>query len=265
MRARPLLVTAALIAGATAFAAPGAAPVTTRYKVTETNHQVVDLSAFGQPEQVNHIVTSTWVAVTSTDSAGGRALRLVIDSTKADSVVSPQPINPALFDSLRGATATAWVAADGKLQGLAGVGEKGGQAVNILRSMFPRMHPRAKVGDHWTDTTEVTGGGDGLLSSALTRRITNWAVSGEQTVGGVKARKVEAAFSQSISGEVTSGQGTMAIDGTGTGTATYFVAPDGRQVGATTTMSLQVAVTIPQAPEPIPVNGTISSVITPIR
>lgn len=265
MQARPILVAALLVAGVTAFAAPGLAPVTTRYKVTDTNHQVVDLSAFSQPEQVTHIVTSTWVTVVTNDSAGGRTVRLTIDSTKADSVAAPQPLDPAILDSLRGAAATAWLDASGKVQNLTPVGPKGGQAGNILRVLYPRMTARAKVGDRWTDTTETTGGGDGLLSSATTRRITNWAVSGEETVGRVKARKVEAAFSQSVAGEVTSPQGTMAIDGTGTGTATYLVGPDGRQVGATTTLSLQVAVTIPQAPEPIPVNGTISSVITPIQ
>ena len=57
MRARPLLVTAALIAGVTAFAAPGAAPVTTRYKITETNHQVVDLK--GQDKLEGAVVQST--------------------------------------------------------------------------------------------------------------------------------------------------------------------------------------------------------------
>lgn len=220
MQARPILVAALLVAGVTAFAAPAVAPVTTRYKIIDTNHQVVDLSAIGQPEQVSHIVTSTWFTLTTNDSAGGRTLRLVIDSIRADSVAAPQPINPAVLDSLRGATATAWLAADGKVQQMAPVGQKGGSAAKILQAMFPRMAARAKVGDRWTDTTEIPGAGDGLLSNAVTRRITNWAVSGEETVGRVKARKVEAAFSQSMSGEVTAEQGTMGIDGTGTGTAT---------------------------------------------
>lgn len=265
MQARPLLTALLVVTGLAAFAAPITPPTTLRFKVTETNHQVVDLSAFSQPEQVTHIVTSTFVSVTVTDSAEGRSYRLVIDSAKADTVNSPQPIDPAVFDSMRGISATGWMGADGRMQNIVGVGERGGQAVNILRSLFPRMAPRARVGDQWTDTTEITGQGQGLMGGAVTRRITNWAVSGEQTVNGVKARKVDAAFSQSISGEMQSGQGTMAIDGTGTGTSTYFMAADGRQMGANTSMSIQISITIPQAPEPIPVNGTIISVVTPLR
>jgi hypothetical protein len=265
MQVRPILAAVALVAGATAFVAPGTSPVTARFKIVETSHQVVDLSAFSQPEQVSHIVKSTFVTVMSNDSAGGRTVKVVIDSVHADSVVSPQPIDPAMFDSLRGAAATGWIAADGKLTLATDTTARGAAAGMQLRALFPQVKPRAKVGDHWTDTTEVNGSGNGLMANAVTRRVTNWAVSAEQTVNGVKARKFDAAFSQSMNGEMTGPQGTMAIDGTGTGTATFFLGADGRQVGAQSTLTLQVSVTVPQAPEPIPVNGTISSVITAIR
>lgn len=264
MRARSLVLATALVLGAAAFTPRPTPPSVTRFKVAETNHQVVDLSSFGQPEQVSHIVTSTYVTVTSTDSAGGRAVRLVIDSVHADSV-SAQGFDPSVLDSLKGATATAWVAANGRIQNVQADSLRGGQATNVLRALYPRMEPRAKVGDHWTDTTEVHGTGGGMLGNATTKRITNWAVTSEETMGGVKARKVESAFSQSVSGTVNGPQGSMGVDGTGTGSATYYVAPDGRELGVNSTLNLQISITIPQAADPIPVTGTITAVVTPIR
>lgn len=264
MQARPLLTALALVAGATAFAAPAGPATTQRLKITSTNHQVIDLSAFGQGEQVTHLVTSTYVTVTAADSAGGRAVRLVVDSAKADSVESPQPIDPAIFDSLRGAVATGWVAADGRIQDVNGTGARAAQVAGLLRNLFPRMTPRAKVGDRWTDTTETTGEAEGLPPGTTSKRITNWSVSGEEMVSGVKARKVETAYSQSVSGEILSQNGSIGLDGTGTGSATFLIAPDGRQVGYRSNSSLELSLAVPQAPEPLPLKLSSAVIATPI-
>lgn len=265
MQARPLLTALALVAGATAFAAPTGPATTQRLKITSTNHQVIDLSAFGQGEQVTHIVTSTFVTITATDSAGGRAVKLVVDSARADSIASQAPIDPATFDSLRGATATGWVGPDGILQNIVGTGTRGAQMGGLLRTLFPRMAPRAKVGDRWTDTTESGGEAEGLPPGATSKRITNWSVTGEETVGNVKARKVESAYSQAITGEIESQNGAIGLDGTGTGSASFLIAPDGRQLGFQSNMTLALTLAIAQAPEPLPLNLTSAVVATPIR
>lgn len=263
MQARVLSV-AALALGVAAFAPRSPATVVQRFTVAEKNHQVVDLTSVGQPEQTTDIQTTTYITLTSTDSAGGKSVKVVIDSIHPDSI-SAQGFDPSMLDSLRGLTATAWVAANGRIDNVKSDSTKGGQAVNVLRALFPRMDPRAKVGDRWTDTTEVHGQGGGMMTGTTTKRITNWAVTAEQTVAGVKARKVESAFSQSVSGEVQGPQGAMALDGSGTGTSTYLVAPDGRNVGVTGSLTLQLSITVPGMAEPIPVNGTVTTVVTPIR
>ena len=265
MPVRPVLLAAALVAGAAAFSAPSVPPVTQRLKITATNHQVIDLSAFGQGEQVTHIITSTFVTITSTDSAGGRAVRLVVDSARADSVASPQPMDPAIFDSLRSSGATGWISPAGVMQNITATGPRGAQVTGLLRNLFPRVAPRAKVGDRWTDTTESAGESEGMPPGTTTKRITNWSVTGEESVGGVRARKVESAFSQAISGEVQSGQGAMGLDGTGNGTASYLLAPDGRPLSMQSTLTLNLSLAIAQAPEPIPLNLSTSVVVTPIR
>jgi len=265
MQARSMITAVALVAGLSAFAAPRTPPAPQRFRVTTVNHQVVDLSAFSQPEQVTHIVTSAFVTVTSADSAGGRAIKMTIDSIHLDSLAGDAPITQANFDSLRGTWATGWVGAMGGVQNAKSDGERSAQAINLMNELFPKVGNKAKVGDKWTDTTENTGMGSGILANASVRRVTNWAVSGEETISGTKARKVDGAYSQSVSGSMESQQGTLSVDGTGTGTANYSLTADGRMLKGSTLLNLQISVSIPQAPEPIPVTGTMNSTITALR
>jgi hypothetical protein len=261
MQARALFATAALAVGAVAFAFP---PTTQRFKVVETNHSVADLSAFGQGEQITHVITSSFVTLTGNDSAGGRSVKLVIDSIKLDSVSGAAMTQQAL-DSARGIWVTGWVGPDGALSAIKTDGPRGTAATTILRALVPKVTGRARVGDRWTDTTQVDGSGEGVLAGATTRRITNWAISGEESVGGVRARKIESAFSQTISGAIEGPNGSMQIDGTGTGTALALLAADGRHFGGNVSVSLSLAISIAQAPEPIPVTVTTSSIITTVR
>lgn len=265
MQVRPFVIALALVAGATAFAAPSGPATTQRLKITTTNHQVIDLTAAGGPEQVSHLVTTTFVTLTAADSAGGRTVRLVVDSARLDSVDSPAPVDRAQYDSIRGATATGWVAANGRIQDVVGQGDRGPGVASLLRALFPRVAPRAKVGDQWTDTTDAQGESEGLPPGVSTKRITNWSVSGEESVGGTRARKVESAYSQVVSGTVESGQGPVGFDGTGNGRATFLLAADGRQVGITSTMTLNVTLSVASVPEPVPLTLKADVVATPIR
>jgi hypothetical protein len=84
-------------------------------------------------------------------------------------------------------------------------------------------------------------------------------------VSGTKARKVDGAYSQSMTGSMESPQGTFSVDGTGTGTSNYSITADGRMLKGTTLLNLQLSVSVPQLPEPIPVTGTMNSTITALR
>ena len=265
MQARPLLTALALVAGATAFAPPATPPAPFRYTLTEVIHREVDLTAAGAGKQVEHASLTRFVSLTFGDSAGGRTVRLVVDSVRIDTIQSQAPVDQAALDSLRGASATAWIGADGSLQNVQNDSVRGALAASALKQFFPKVAPGVRVGTRWTDTTEAPGAGDQLLAASTVRRVTNWAVNGEEPVGGVRSRKIEAAFSQSITGELQTPQGAVGIDGTGTGTATYFLAGDGRPMGMTSTLTLTLTVSTSQLPEPIPVSGFNTSTITPIR
>lgn len=260
-----MITAVALVAGLSAFAAPLTPPAPQRFRITSTNHQVVDLSSVSQPEQVTHVVTSAFVTVLSTDSAGGRSVKLTIDSMKLDSLAGDAPITQTAFDSLRGVWATGFVMAGGKVQNAKGDGDRAPVAVNLLTDLYPQVGTKNKVGDKWSDTTESTGMGAGILANAAIRRVTNWAVSGEETISGTKARKVDGAYSQSMTGSMESPQGSLSVDGTATGTSSYSITADGRVLKGSTLLNLQLAVTVPSLPEPIPVTGMLNSTITAIR
>ena len=85
--------------GARAPRRPGA-PVTMRYRIDQSLTQEVDATAAGQGKQALTFKTRSFVTVTLTDSAGGRSMRVVVDSMQGDSTT---PIPATVFDSARGA------------------------------------------------------------------------------------------------------------------------------------------------------------------
>ena len=86
----------------------------------------------------------------------------------------------------------------------------------------------------------------------MTRKaITSYTASAGDTRNGVKTLKVATTTSFSVAGIV----GPQTIEGNGKGTSTIFLGPDGRYMGGTTDEELVLSVSIPQAPEPIPVTA----------
>src|ERR687894_438288 len=93
-------------AGFTALAAVlvlpaiGPAPTTTKYRIDQSLFQEIDATAVGASKQVISFSTASFITVFLTDSAGGKIIRVVIDSLQGDSTT---PIPPAVLDSARGA------------------------------------------------------------------------------------------------------------------------------------------------------------------
>jgi hypothetical protein len=60
-----------------------------RYRLELRTTAVQDLSAMGQGEQKQEFTLSGQVRVTTTDSAGGQAVAVVVDSLQAARIASP--------------------------------------------------------------------------------------------------------------------------------------------------------------------------------
>lgn len=256
MQARSL--TFAALASGVLLLGTAPAPVTVKYRIKQTSEQEVDLTVAGQGKQHQKSGSSMFVTVTYTDSAAGRTVHFVVDSAVADS--GTPDILKAQFDSLRGQAFHAFLAG-GKVTGLKAL--KDGQATagisTLITVLSPRIKPGTKVGATWSDTTDATN--DVPSGNITTRTVANYKASAQEMRGGVKTLKVDVASSSALSGQ----QSGNTIEGTGTGTATQYVGPDGRLVASTISSMSTLAVTSPQLPEPIPVTIKGSVTVTVIK
>jgi hypothetical protein len=226
------------------------AATTTKYKIRQVMEQEIDATALGGGKQSMKMGTTGFFTVTMTDSSGGKAMHVVVDSMQAD---SGSAVPPAVFDSLKGAAFHGFVSPAGKVEGLKPM--KDGASVMVVQGMFTDLFPRAKagvkVGDGWTDTTETTNNlGNGSMN---VRKVTNWKAAGNETREGTKAMKIDAAFSASMAGTQETQGGTANIEGTGSGNGSYFIGNDGRYLGGDHTQTSALSVTVSSAPAPIPV------------
>ena len=258
MQAR-MLMAGALFSGAMILPAPHAASVTARYKVTQSVTQDVDATAAGGPKQHSVVKFTSYVQLTLTDTTGGRSIRMVVDSIHGDSLPPGAPAE--MLAKAKGAIVTGFVDAKGKVSNVKANGDAGGiPLTNLVSHLVPPVHPPLKMGDAWTDTTASANDTPGMS----TKTVTNYKVTGSETRGGVKASKVDGAFSSSIVGTQETPGGSADIDGTGTGTVTYFIAPDGRVVGGNATSTSNLNVTLAAQNVSLPVVLSTSVEITPL-
>ena len=133
------------------------APTTTRYRIDQSLSQEIDATAAGGAKQSIAFKTSSFITVILADSAGGKVMRVVVDSVRGDSAT---PIPPAVLDSARGAEFHGFVEKSGKPLGLEPItGNLGRGADPGPAERFLSLDPAGlKVGDSWADTTAKTNG-----------------------------------------------------------------------------------------------------------
>jgi hypothetical protein len=250
----PSSVVAAVTAAAL-VASPTGAVETLRYRIHQQFDQVVDLTAMGQAEQVVSMAYDVFMTVDVTDSAGGRAVRAVVDSLVpgegADNPAAAGVLN--MFKDLRG---SGFVNAEGEAEGFGDVDStRRAQLRGLVDGLFPKIKPGAKAGDTWADTVNTT---DTVQTQIMTRNsITNHvAASGE---GG--ALKVSSKAAYSLSGTV---QGGLPIEGRGNTTSEMQVASGGWVVTAKSDDQVDLLVAPPGA-GPIPISNQTVSTITMLR
>lgn len=223
----------------------------------------MNLSALGQGEQRTNFGLINFITITLDDTVGGQTVNAVLDSIiKADTSAFT---NQAALDSARGRAWHALLTPEGKISGIKQMDSAaaGGQIGALLSNFFPRVKQGAKVGDQWVDTTENTNEQAG--QTITTKTITNFSVTGQETHDGQQALKIESAFSLAQTGVLNQGGGTLSVDGTGNGTATYWVTAAGRYLGSNSTATSDLQVTSDQLPEPIPIHANNTITISIIK
>jgi hypothetical protein len=254
------LMAGVLFSSTLVLPAPHAASTTTRYKVAQRISQEVDATALGGGKQGFVVKTTSFVQLTLTDSASGRSIKVVIDSITADSLPPGAPAD--MLTKAKGAVVTGFVDAKGKVSNVKSATDAGGLSItSLVNQLLPPLRMPLKVGDAWTDTTEAAAGSGGSMT---TKTVTNFKVTGSEVKNGVKASKVDGAFSSAIAGTQETPGGSADIEGTGTGTSTYYIGPDGRFLSGQSTSTSNLNVTLAAQGATLPLVLTQAVNITPL-
>jgi hypothetical protein len=233
-----------------------------RYRLESKVQTTIDLSAFGQGTQDQIMGVVAWIGMTFSDSAGGRAVHVLVDSAKVDGTL---PLGPESADSAKGGTISGYLDPTGHIKNL--TSNPGGSLIltqiqaTVASMLFPRARAGMKAGDGWMDTTETTNTANG--SNLKTSTTVNYKAGGTETVSGLGATKLEADLVLSVSGTIENPMaGTMETTGSGTGHASFLVGPAGQVLGGTGASTINQNLKMAMAPAPIPVKVVQSITVT---
>ena len=255
-------------AGFTALAAvlilpaTGLAPTTTRYRIDQSLFQEIDATAAGGAKQVIAFTTSSFVTVTLADSAGGKVMRVIIDSLIGDRAT---PIPAAVLDSARGAEFRGFVDRSGRPTGLQPVHGTSAiaQVQGLLSDFYPWSRAGIKVGQSWSDTTDrVNGVG---ADSVTVRRVSAYKAGPPENRQPRNAVMIIEDFSSLIAGTQPTPSGSAKIEGTGSGKGSYYLGSDGKYLGGTWQHHSSLKISGSFAPEPLPITITQKTKVTTLK
>ncbi len=238
---------------------------TVKYRFDLKSETTVDLSVVGAPTQVTNLSLSAWVAMTLSDSAGGKVIHVIVDSLMSETTI-PQ-ITPATLDSAKGGMIHGFLDPTGHVKNLTAT-PRGNPLLasvqGVVNALFPRVKAGTKPGDRWIDTTEVNNSGDG--NNTKVKLILNYSADGNETVAGSPAIKVTASSASTITGTMENPMaGTMEVEGNGTGSGTFYVGSDAQFLGGVLSSTIDQKLKVSMAPAPIPVKTVQSLTVTLIK
>jgi hypothetical protein len=260
----PVLATyyTALSAAGLLLALQVRAPVTTKYRIDQALTQEIDATAAGGAKQRMAFNTSSFVTVSLVDSAGGKVMRVVVDSLRGDSAV---PIPAAVLDSAKGAEFHGFLEKSGKPTGLepTRANPAAVQIQGLLSDFFPWVKAGLKVGDGWADTTAKTNatGSD----SVTVRRVSAYKAAAAETWNARKAVRITENFTSSVAGTQPTPSGPARIEGSGSGKGSYLVSPDGRYLGGEWQQQSSLSISGSFAKQPLPITIVQKTKVTALK
>jgi hypothetical protein len=258
----PAIRYTALAAAALVLPLQVRAPTTTKYRIDQALTQEIDATAAGGARQKISFTTSSFVTVSFADSAGGKVMRVVVDSLRGDSAV---PIPAAVLDSARGAEFHGFVEKSGKPSDLepAQSNPAAVQIQGLLSDFFPWIKAGLKVGDSWSDTTAKTNatGSD----TVMVRRVSAYKAAATETWNARKAVRITEAFTSTVAGTQPTPNGPARIEGSGSGKGSYYVSPDGRYLGGDWQQQSSLSISGSFAKQPLPITIVQKTKVTALK
>ena len=225
-------------------------PSTMKYRIEQSLSQEIDATAAGGAKQKIAFSTVSFVTVTLADSAGGKSIRVVVDSIRGDSAT---PVPSAVLDSARGTVFHGFVEKSGRPTSLQPSvnAPAATQIQGLLSDFFPWIKAGLKVGESWADTTTKTNGTGS--DSVTVRRVSAYKATAGETRESRKAVRVTQDFTSSVAGTQPTPNGPARIEGAGTGTGFYYVGSDGRYLGGTWQQQSSLKISGSFASQPLPI------------
>jgi hypothetical protein len=248
-----------ILLAAAALGVLGAPAETLRYKIEVKSGQQMDMTSLGQGAIDIKLTSSSWVSITSRDSAGQQLLHVVVDSTQIDAAGLPDAVDPAMMQVAKG-TVLDLAIVGGKLQGITPetIGSSPGMGfvvAGIALLYPPAMRAGVKVGDSWTDT--VTTDTTTAIGKGTSTQIRQWKASAKEGDAMV--------FDNTFTGTMTLGGGMADVSGTTKGTNHIIIGSKGPALKASTEGTTNMTMSISAAPSPIQMVATNAVTVTPIK
>lgn len=245
MRACPVLLLAAIALGASR---PAASPVTCRYRVSYRGEVTrIQVAHHNVSRETIPVTGAGVVTLRLADTAGGRALELVVDSmtvTRSDGTALPDAGDP------RAARWHGLLTADGRLTTVNSPppNPMTRPLDRYLRFFFPPA-ARGSAGSGWVDTTTWATNQHGETGSD--RMITAYGPVRRERREGKEVRVLGATWNGARTGTAPAGPEQMTISATSTGRSEYaYVDGDacplaGWRAGSTTSTRMAPAFNAP--------------------
>ncbi len=235
-------------------------PGSNRYRVQQTvnTHQ----EAMGNVTDFN-ITANLVVTATATPMAGNMDVAYTVDSITMTSTAGAGPS----LDSLRGKTFHTVMTPQGQF--VSATSPDSSMATLQLRDMFREFVPSVPQGplsdgQSWTDTVSApatrNGGMTVRTSAVRTHHVVGW-----ETHDGQRAVHIASTAATTLNGEGEQNGTPLTLAGHGVATADRYVAANGVYLGATTSDSTSIAVTVVTMGMDIPIRQVRHTTVTRLQ
>jgi hypothetical protein len=261
MRWLALFVLAAAPAGAQSYAYT---PGTQRYRIEIATQNQRDQNGGRAPAEFNYTTTQVVTVQLTRQSRDTLALTVTIDSINQESAFDAPKSD---LSWARGTKLTGKISPAGQLYSFV---PPSGSDANMrglydgFRFFLPELHTQIASGSAWADTTMTRSGRRGAFDSVLTQKIVNSKVTGDTTIAGQHAWRVDRSGSIELHGQGSEGGKMLRVAGDGTIRGVQYIGVGGVYLGSKVTQIMRMVESFPETGDGPASTQTIRSQIVPL-
>lgn len=234
------------------------APGSYRYSVATTVDRSQDQAA-GRPPVTFQVVTKQRITLgLAAKSADTLGLTITVDSiTVGSSLAAPAPN----VDKLRGAKLSGTISPMGRIYAFQPPPNADPETAALYaafrRFLVPVPTRTLSAGAQWADTSTDTVTKEGL--NVTTRTVTKWRVTGDTTIAGQSAWRIERNSVIESKGTGMEAGRPIHVRNDGTIAGTHYVSSGGVYLGAASTQRSELTLSVSESDVSLPITQTITS------